>query len=125
MTYIKKGFTLVELLAVIVVLSMIMALGIGVISSSAKDTNDKIYETKKTNIENAAILYGQDNFKSEKITVSGLADAGYIKYDTIDDKGNGIVTDPRGKRTSLNDCEITISVNTTTRTVGASMSNCD
>ena len=114
----KNGFTIVELIAVIIILSMIMVFGIQAISSSRDSTNKKIYETKISNIEDAAVLYGQDTFKSETITVDYLAKKHYIQYDETKNNKD-IVTDPSGKYSSLNDCEITITVNTSTRKVTA------
>ena len=57
----KKGFTLVEMLAVIVVLSIIMAISIRSISAIRQNQLNKLYEDKIHNIEAAAILYGQEN----------------------------------------------------------------
>lgn len=114
----KKGFTLVELLAVIVLLGAVMVLTIHAISSSAADTKDKIYETKKSNIESAAVMYGQDNYNKfnteTSITVKELAVGKYLNYDE-----NSKVTDPRGKFESLNDCEVKIYKDTSKRKISA------
>ena len=114
----NHGFTIVELIAVIIILSLVMVFGIQAVSSSRDNTNKKIYETKVSNIEDAAVLYGQDTFKSETIKVSDLADKNYITYDEVKNNKN-IVTDPTGKYNSLNDCTINITVNTTTKKVTA------
>lgn len=57
----KKGFTLVEILAVVVILAIIIS--IAMISGTAIQRNslERIVETKIEQIEQAAILYGQDN----------------------------------------------------------------
>lgn len=90
----KNGFTLVEVLAVIVILSILVSIAtvniIGVRDRSLKD----LLETKKQNLEAAAIVYGQehqeeltevctvDDYKSNaclKVTVKDLIDKKYFK----------------------------------------------
>ena len=62
----KKGFTLVELLAVIVILTIVITIGFtSVIRIKEKSLRD-IVDTKIEQIEQAAILYGQEN--SDKLT---------------------------------------------------------
>lgn len=57
----KKGFTLIEVLAVIVVLSLIMTIAIRSIGTVRESQLKKVAEEKIHNIEKAAILYGQEN----------------------------------------------------------------
>lgn len=57
----KKGFTLVELLAVIAVLSVIMSVALFSVVRVRNNSLEKIVETKIDLIEQAAILYGQEN----------------------------------------------------------------
>ena len=57
----KKGFTLVELLAVIAVLSVIMSVALFSIVRIRNDSLKNIVDTKIDLIEQAAILYGQEN----------------------------------------------------------------
>ena len=120
----NKAFTLVELLAVIVLLSVIMVIGISAISSSAKDVNEKIYESKITSIETAAVLYGQDTLETGTITVKTLAEAGYIVYDEVKGETKK-VTDPRGKLSSLNNCTVTISVSGKKTTAMFNKNSCE
>lgn len=57
----KKGFTLVELLSVIVLLGLIMGIAsYGVIRAGNK-AKERTLLTKIKNIEKAAVLYGQDH----------------------------------------------------------------
>lgn len=57
----KKGLTLVELLAVIVLISLLLGLGIPGINRIRQNMNKKSLNTKVKLIEQAAVLWGQDN----------------------------------------------------------------
>ena len=57
----KKGFTLVEILVVIVVLGLIIGIAVPNINKSNRKAKERILLTKIHNIEKAAVLYGQDN----------------------------------------------------------------
>lgn len=56
----KKGFTLVELLAVIVVLSLIVVIAATSINSSVNTSKEKILEDRINNITSGAISYVQN-----------------------------------------------------------------
>lgn len=115
----KKGFTLVELLAVIVVLSLVMIIAIPAITKNSATAKEAILKTKINLIVDEAVIWGQDNLNyfltSNKgplkncggvdaitceLTFKDLAEENYIKYD---DEGSKIITDPTKKKTSLND----------------------
>lgn len=126
----RKGFTIVELMAVIVVLSLIMIISIPMISNAGKNTKLKTLDSKVSNIEKAAILYAQQTSNRSKfntncsnsgemcdgisnckcfddiVTVGVIASFGFIEYD----EGSRIVNPTNDKNTSadLNNCEITI-----------------
>lgn len=105
----RKGFTLIEILAVIAILSiLISAVSISVIEIRKK-MNNRLYNTKISLIESAAILWGEDNEyelsleenECENILVDDLVTEGYLKYDkdnkVINPKddssmNNGIIT---------------------------------
>lgn len=53
----KKGFTLVELLAVIVILAIILAIAIPGISNVINSSKEQAYESQKELIVNAAKKY--------------------------------------------------------------------
>lgn len=57
----KKGFTLIEMLAVVVILAIVIGMAVSS-SSRVKDNSlKKLLETKISDLESAAILYGQEN----------------------------------------------------------------
>ena len=76
----KKGFTLAELLSVIVLLGIIITIGLFSISSIRKAILDRQYKNLKTEIELAAEKYYQDT-ESTIFYVQTLLDEGYIKAD--------------------------------------------
>lgn len=57
----KKGFTLVELLAVLVLISLLMGLAIPGINRISNNMKKNSYNQKIKLIESAAELWGQDN----------------------------------------------------------------
>lgn len=63
----KRGFTLVELLAVIVVLAIIVAIAVPSIMGINQSIKDNMLDKKITMIEEAAVLLGQD-FKNRIIS---------------------------------------------------------
>lgn len=57
----KKGFTLVELLAVIVILAIIAAIAFPFIQDSIDDSKEKTYNEQVRTIEHAAKRWAADN----------------------------------------------------------------
>lgn len=53
----NKGFTLVELIAIILVLSIILTVGFTTLSNSLENSNDRKYQTMIKNLEMAAEEY--------------------------------------------------------------------
>ena len=101
----EKGFTLVELLSVIVIMGIILLVAIPSVFGISKVVKDNMFCTKVHNIENAAKLYGSD-YKDD------FDDKGYVKVDiktiidnnlyrkeidgcSLGDENNGCVVDPR------------------------------
>ena len=75
-----KGFTLVELLAVIVILSLLLLLAVTTVSSQFKNSKDELYDTQLNNIKLAAEMWGSDN----KVKLNSISDCvsltlGYLK----------------------------------------------
>lgn len=110
----KNGFTLVELLAVIVVLAIIITIAVPSAISISNKIKAKMEETKRQMIVDAAKLYGQenpssvvnsiDNCSNSKITVGTLVNDGYIKKDDVK---NGNVVNPKDN-SSMNNLKICI-----------------
>ena len=98
----KKGFTLVELLSVIVLLGIIITIGVFSISSVRKSILERQFKNIKTDIELAGEKYYQDT-ESTSFYVQTLIDEGYLKADNK----SMIITDPRDN-TSLNCYVVTI-----------------
>ena len=93
-----NGFTLVELLATIVVLAIICGIVIYVTINVINDTKDKSYKVIINNIENVAMEYAIENKNnivwnynniddSEQyycVNIQKLIDTGYFKEDILD-----------------------------------------
>ena len=90
----KKGFTLVELMAAIVILGVLMGVAVPNVLSIYKNMKIKYFCEKVSTIEQAATLYGQDKYGEEvttnsnelslaKVSVLDLVKAGYIKKDDL------------------------------------------
>ncbi len=72
----KKGFTLIEILAVIVILCIIAAIGAINIMKAKNNSYEELLDTTIRNIETTAIIYGQEN--QEKLISCTVND---VKYD--------------------------------------------
>ena len=81
----KKGFTLVELLAVIVILAIISFITVPIVIDIINDTKESVKLKNIQNIEKAAKLYAisESNLSDEEIkkeiTIRQLIDLGYIE----------------------------------------------
>ena len=104
----NKGFTLVELLAVIVILGILAVVAIPNVNSLMNKSKNNMFCKKVESIESAAKYYAQDNLSNlitedkmviaNKIPIRLLVEKGYLKKD--DDNctvGVNCVTDPRDK----------------------------
>lgn len=120
----NSGFTIVELVAVIVVLSALMAFTIPVITSSSQSSKQKTYETKIDMIKNGGVMYGQDNYRSISTTGTKTVKAYELigEYVTADDDSAPVgkrIVDPRNSNEYLDYCQVKITVNRNTHTVTA------
>ncbi len=96
----KKGFTLVELLAVIVILAIIITIAMTGFNSVSKRMKEKAYENLVKYIETKASVYANES-KNLVTNVDNLIKLGYL--DSDDEAGN--IYDPRDRRHILN-CHI-------------------
>ena len=74
----NKGFTLVELLAAIIILSLLALLASTSVTNVVKNSKSDLYNSQMTLIKSAAELWGADN-------LSMLPNAGECKYLTLGD----------------------------------------
>ena len=98
----KKGFTLVEVISAIVILSIIITLGVFSITKVRSNILEKQYNNIKLEIELAAEKYYSDT-ESKEVYVDTLIKEGYLKADNK----SMTITDPRDK-TILNCYIVTI-----------------
>ena len=78
-----KGFTLVELLAVIVILSLLLLLAVTTVSSQFKNSKDELYDTQLNNIKLAAEMWGSDN----KVKLNSISDCVSLTLGYLKDEG--------------------------------------
>ena len=109
----KNGFTLVELLVVIVLIGLLVGLGIPGINKIKENMNNRTFNTKIELLEEAAVFWGQDNktmlqqndctidsktYKCKAITIKELIEDDYLDSD---DLGKIVYTDPRNGESML------------------------
>ncbi len=87
----KKGFTLAELLGVLVILAAILLIIVPTVDKVIKQSKDDLYEKQIDSIKLAMELWLTDNAKLGEgeyivITLSQLKDAGLIEYDVKNPK---------------------------------------
>ena len=83
----KKGFTLVELLAVIIILSLVLVIAVPSVNKYIKQSKEKAYNTQISTIIEAAQAYASTNLEllpnreniSVKVTLGQLKSSGLIK----------------------------------------------
>ena len=89
-----NGFTLVELLAVIIILCVTVTIVVVKVDKNIKDANEFGNEMQIENIESAALIYAEEytsslsnlqNIKVDTITISTLIDSGLINSKDVKD----------------------------------------
>jgi len=120
----KKGFTLVELLGVIVLLAIVIVIAVPSVAGINGLIKDNMREKKVEIIEEAAILLGQDvkgsimasdkkynGYACKSITISELV-PNYLDRDTesscLNNGGTGCIIDPADSNNYLDLTEIII-----------------
>lgn len=102
----KKGFTLVELLAVIVILALVMTVASSSVISIRNNSFKRMVDIKLNDLEGSAIVYGQTlsdelnetcevngvsyNF-CKVVTVKELIEKDFYKTEEVDDDGKRIL----------------------------------
>lgn len=117
----ENGFTLVEIITVIVIIGLLALIIFPNIMDTTEGTKEEAYNQKINLIKQSAVDYGisnQYNLKNSnsqceigtnsypciKITVGDLADAGFLNYDY---ETSHVIINPNSKK-SINNCEISI-----------------
>lgn len=107
----KKGFTLVEILCVITILSILFVFTVPNFIKTLNDKKETISEIEKNMIINAAKMYDEDcsNLTSKTtcnytttgnetiINLKDLIDNGYINSSKLDNKCTGIIRKKENK----------------------------
>lgn len=98
----KNAFTLVELLAIIIILGIIMAIIIPEVVTTVKESKERTYQTNVETIKTATESYMNLSFKNYKsqfvspgyviITVDELIDEGFLKTDIKNPKTGEALT---------------------------------
>lgn len=104
----KKGFTLVELIASIIILAVIGMIAFPIVNSAIKNNKEKLYKAQLQEIEEATEKWAYsnmdllpDNSENITITILELKKAGFLPLD---------IRDPRTDELLPNDMEVTISL---------------
>lgn len=118
----KKGFTFIELLAVIALIGVLVIIAIPTLLTVKNRINERLANTKKELLLSAAELYAQDNGKNSNLTVTvrQLIDSNYIEADIKSGEDdctneNGCIVDPYVE-VILDDVEILVEYSNKTYT---------
>ena len=100
----KNGFTMIELLAVLVVLAVITAITVPVINNALKSSRESSYDRQLNTIIDGAKNIGNlpSSGESKTITLRDLKDEGFVAED---------ITNPETKKLFADTMEIEISNN--------------
>ena len=116
----KKGYTLIEILSTIVLIALLLGLGIPGVMKISENMKKRRYNTKVDLIEQAGILWGQDNktrlqsdaciindeeYKCKKISIDNLIGNDYLEADGKNEgTGQYIYTNPKDNTDIVNTC---------------------
>ena len=84
----NKGFTLVELMAVIIILGLIAVIAVPIVTKILSNSKDELYERQVKEIEDAAKRWGVDNIIDEEVnnyyvSLLDLRKEGYLESTTV------------------------------------------
>ena len=96
----KNGFTLVELLGVIIIISLLALLTSVAVTKLVKDSKQQISNVQKELIKSSAEMWGADNLDKlpsgnscKYLTLKDLKDYGLLSQDIVDSTNNGEISD--------------------------------
>ena len=93
----RKGFTLVELIGVVVILGIIIGIAVPSYIAVSNNIRSKNYDQKIDNIKAKALEYARDyNVESITIPVKVLIEEGYLAEENPDNGDNEKITNPLG-----------------------------
>lgn len=117
----SKGFTMVELLAVLVVLAIVTAISVPVITRSLKSGKENSYEQQLNTILDGAKTYGAKNINilptkgnSKTITLQDLKEDGYVEDDIKNPKTKKLFADTMQIKITNNNGDIQYTIVTST-----------
>ena len=95
----KKGFTLVELLAVIAIMAFLAVAAVSGYTAMSKNSRKKAYDSKVQEIEDAAVKFAKEtNLQNgTTISVNSLVVQGFLQPDVATDSGLAQVTNPKNQ----------------------------
>ena len=133
----NKGFTLVEILAVIVILAVLIVIAVPNVIGISNRIRQNMFCSKVSDIESAAKLYGQDYIdeieasanQTKTIKVSDLVQNNLYKKENdkcvLNDANNPCVTDPRDQSMMDNKTIVVSKKNKRITAVYSDKSSCD
>ena len=99
---IKNGFTLIEILAVIVIISVVVLAAVPAVINISSKIRTNMYCTKIKMVKEAGIIYGQENDLTETCTINSnsyscknITIQTLIQEKYIDSNKGATLTDPR------------------------------
>ena len=93
----NKGFTLVEVIMVVVILGIIIGIAVPSYIAVSNNIRSKNYDQKMDNIKAKALEYARDNnVESITIPVKVLIEEGYLAEENPDGNDNEKITNPLG-----------------------------
>ncbi len=104
----KKGFTLVELLAVIAIMAILVMVAVPSYLAISKKIKSNMRDSKIATVETAAELWAQDNKNgcNTNLSIKTLISEGYLKADNNDGDINDPVDNTSWKDKSVNNLGI-------------------
>jgi len=102
----KKGFTLVELLAVLIIISVLAVITVVTVGSILDDSRDKLSDRQRRNLEEAAkTYYLKEGMNADEtcVDIDELISKGYLE--------RSVVTDPKDSEEMKGSVKITYSSN--------------